>query len=53
LWFRVDAVIEYLAKSPERMDPRRVRLRLYLEREVLFPYRERKRRTDPAGPPRR
>lgn len=53
LWLRVDAVIQHLVEAPERMDPRRVRLRLYLEREVLFPFRERKRRADPAGPGRR
>ena len=52
-WFRVDAVLQHLVEAPERMDPRRVRLRLYLEREVLFPFRERKRRADPAGPGRR
>lgn len=53
LWLRVDAVIQYLAEAPERMDPRRVRLRLYLERQVLFPFNERRRRADPAGSGRR
>lgn len=52
LWLRVDAVIHHLVEAPERMDPRRVRLRLYLERQVLFPFKERRRRSDPAGPAR-
>lgn len=53
LWLRVDAVIHHLVEAPERMDPRRVRLRLYLERQVLFPFNERRRRSDAAGPARR
>ena len=53
LWLRVDAVIQHLVEAPERMDPRRVRLRLYLERQVLFPFNERRRRSDPARPARR
>ncbi|MFM8768310.1 MAG: hypothetical protein ACKOD9_11265 [Rubrivivax sp.] len=53
LWLRVDAVIEHLVEAPERMDPQRVRLRLYLERQVMFPFHERRRRADPARPPRR
>lgn len=53
LWLRVDAVIQYLAEAPERMDPRRVRLRLYLERQVLFPFNARRRRSDAAGSGRR
>ncbi len=52
LWLRVDAVIHHLVEAPERMDPRRVRLRLYLERQVLFPFNERRRRANPAGPAR-
>ena len=45
LMLRVDAVVEHLARRPERMDPRVVRLRVYLEREVLFPATERRRRS--------
>jgi len=53
LWLRVDAVIQHLAEAPERMDARRVRLRLYLERQVLFPFNARRRRSDAAGSARR
>ena len=41
---RVDAAVEHLAVAPERMDPRRVKLRRYLEQEVLYPAAERRRR---------
>lgn len=44
LMLRVDAVVEHLARRPERMDPRVVRLRVYLEREVLFPEARRRAR---------
>jgi hypothetical protein len=44
LQLRVDAVVEHLATAPERMDPRRVKLRRYLEQDVLFPAAERRRR---------
>ncbi len=44
LMLRVDAGVHYLATAPGRMDPRTVRLRRYLEREVLFPAAERRRR---------
>jgi hypothetical protein len=44
LLLRVDAVVDLLAHGPGRLDPRNVRLRLYLEREVLFPAAERRRR---------
>ncbi len=44
LMLRVDAVVEVLATGPGRLDPRTVRLRRYLEREVLFPAAERHRR---------
>lgn len=44
LWIRVDAVVQRLAQAPGRMDPRVVRLRRYLERDVLFPAAERRRR---------
>jgi hypothetical protein len=45
LMLRVDAVVHYLATAPGRMDPRTVRLRRYLEREVIFPAAQRRRRT--------
>jgi hypothetical protein len=37
LWLRVDSVVQRLATMPGRAEPRTVRLRRYLEREVLFP----------------
>ena len=44
LMLRVDAVVDMLAHAPGRMDPRTVRLRRYLEREVLYPASQRRRR---------
>ena len=44
LWLRIDAVVERLATAPGRMDPRTVRLRRYLEREVLYPAANRRSR---------
>jgi hypothetical protein len=44
LMLRVDAVIDYLAHMPERNDPRVQKLRRYLERDVLHPAAERRRR---------
>ena len=41
---RVDAVIAYLGQMPERNDPRVQKLRRYLERDVLHPAAERRRR---------
>lgn len=43
-WLRVDAVIQYLGQMPGRNEPRVQKLRRYLERDVLFPARERRRR---------
>jgi hypothetical protein len=37
LWLDVAAVHRYLAEAPERMDPKRVRLRHYLDRSLLQP----------------
>ena len=37
LLLRVDAIVDLLATGPGRMNPRTVRLRRYLERELLFP----------------
>ena len=48
LWLRVDAVVERLATMPGRTDPRHLRLRRYLERDVLFPAAERRRRSRQA-----
>lgn len=44
LMVRVDAVIDYLGHMPERKDPRVQKLRRYLERDVLHPAAERRRR---------
>jgi hypothetical protein len=44
LMLRVDAVVAVLSTQPGRADPRIVRFRRYLEREVLFPAQERHRR---------
>lgn len=53
LWLRVDAVVDHLAQAPGRMDPRTLRFRHYLDREVLFPAAERRRRAAPdRGGPR-
>ncbi len=49
LMLRVDAVVEQLASAPGRMDPRTVRLRRYLERDVLFPAAQRRRRAAAPG----
>ncbi len=45
LMLRVDAVIDYLGHMPERTEPRVQKFRRYLEREVLFPAAERRRRS--------
>ena len=47
LMLRVDAVVEHLGAAPGRMAPRTLRLRRYLEREVLFPAAQRARRRAP------
>lgn len=44
LMVRVDAVITYLGHMPERNDPRVQKLRRYLERDVIHPAAERRRR---------
>ena len=48
LLLRVDAVARYLADAPGRMDPRTVRLRRYLDQDVLFPAAQRRRMSLPA-----
>jgi hypothetical protein len=37
LWVRAVAVHQHLAEAPERMDPKRLRLRTYLDRDVIQP----------------
>ncbi len=44
LLLRVDGVVSYLAHMPDRNDPRVQKFRRYLEREVLFPAAQRRRR---------
>ena len=44
LHLRVDGIEACLCSMPERMQPRIIRLRRYLERELLFPAAERRRR---------
>ena len=46
LWLRVDAVVHHLATAPGRLEPRTVRLRRYLEQDLLFPAAERRRRSE-------
>ncbi len=41
LLLNVAAVVNHLARMPRRMEPRVLRLRLYLERDVLYPARRR------------
>jgi hypothetical protein len=45
LQLRVDAVVAGLSSGPVSLEPRVIRLRRYLEREVLFPAAERRRRS--------
>jgi hypothetical protein len=44
LWLRADAVAEQLAQARDALDPGTIRLRRYIERELLFPAAERRRR---------
>jgi hypothetical protein len=44
LMLRVDAVVQYLAHMPGRDDLRVQKLRRYLERDVLYPAEQRRRR---------
>ena len=44
MWIKVSALVQHLAEAPERMDPKRVRLRVYLDREVLQPAARRRER---------
>jgi hypothetical protein len=49
LWLRVDAVVEHLATMPARDAPRTIRLRRYLERELLYPAAQRRARGPAQG----
>lgn len=44
LWLRADAVVDRLSTAPGRMDPRTLKLRQYLQREVLYPAAQRRAR---------
>ncbi len=44
VWLNADGVHRFLADAPERMDPRRIRLRGYLDREILQPAARRRAR---------
>ena len=44
LHLRVDGIVACLCSMPDCMQPRVIRLRRYLERELLFPAAERRRR---------
>ena len=49
LWLRADSVVARLATMPGRDAPRTIRLRRYLEREVLFPAARRRERGGQGG----
>lgn len=44
LWLNAQGVHRHLAEAPERMDPKRIKLRAYLDREILQPARRRHER---------
>ncbi|MCV2370544.1 hypothetical protein [Roseateles oligotrophus] len=44
LWLNVAAVHQHLAEARERMDPKRLKLRAYLDREILQPAAKRRER---------
>lgn len=44
LWLRVDGLIQTLNTMPGRTEPRVQRFRRYLERDLLFPAQQRRRR---------
>jgi hypothetical protein len=44
LWINASALHQWLAEAPERLDPKRVRLRTYIDREILQPARRRRER---------
>jgi hypothetical protein len=46
LLLRADAVVDHLTHCPARYEPRTIRLRRYLEREVLFPASKRKQQSE-------
>jgi hypothetical protein len=49
LWLRADAVVAHLETAPGRMDPHTIRVRRYLQEQVLFPASERRRRAQQPG----
>lgn len=49
LMLRADAVIDVLSHGPDRLSPRSVRLCRYLQREIVFPAAERRRRRQQAS----
>jgi len=49
LWLRVDAVVANLETAPGRMEPHTVRVRRYLQEQVVFPAAERRRRAQQPG----
>jgi len=49
LWLRADAVVANLETAPGRMDPHTIRVRRYLQEQVLFPASERRRRAQLPG----
>ena len=49
LMLRADSVVQYLAHMPERSDPRVQKFRRYLEREVLYPASQRRKRSRDRG----
>lgn len=49
LWLRADAVVANLETAPGRMDPHTIRVRRYLQEQVLFPASERRRRAQQPG----
>ena len=52
LQLRVDAVVQVLSTAPGRMDPHIIHLRRYLEREVLFPAKQRRSKNASVTMPR-
>lgn len=52
LLLRVDAVVAVLEHAPRRMDPHVIHLRRYLEREVLYPAAQRRKRNGREMPQR-
>ncbi|WP_374438155.1 hypothetical protein [Inhella sp.] len=45
LWIKVSALHQHLGEAAERMDPKRLKLRAYLDREILQPAARRRERS--------